>query len=175
MGGRKTVEAHHPEQIFNKAEGFAALCDAGQRSADNANRSILSGVIVTNAALALELYLKCLRSIERGEYKTGHNLRELFDDLSERTKSEIHDAHSRCEGVHNTFFLLKRRGLPTDLNSVLEMGQDAFERFRYAHENEAKNCVWALTPLIIIVKHLILEKRPDWEPLQLLRIPPLLP
>lgn len=168
MKKRRSKESD-PELIFRLAEAFVAGCVAMQESVKMGNPNILPLVVATNVSFATESYLKCLRMLEVGEYFEGHDLETLFDDLPEAVRREIELRHAKCEKTQLIFTKMHEAKLPTDLRSLLKIGRNSFQEFRYAYEEIPEKAVWALDILMLIVKHLILEKRPDWEPLQLNR------
>lgn len=162
-----------PELMFRLAEAFVAGCVAMQEAVKAGNPNILPLVVATNVSFATESYLKCLRVIAVGEYLTGHDIEKLFDDLPDDLKNEIERRHALCERTHPLFTGVKSIGLATDLRSLLRVGKNSFQEFRYAYEsiNSSSKAVWGLDILMLILKHLILEKRPEWETLQLSRTP----
>ena len=156
-----------PEKMFQSSEAFLALCATLTTSVNLGNPNILELVMGTNAAFALESYLKCLRTIDLGEYLEGHDLKLLYDDLSEESRTEIERRHAKCEQALPIFGIMRKSGIHTDLRSLLESGRNAFQDFRYAYEEIPRDTVWGLDVLMLIVKHLILEKRPEWKHFQL--------
>jgi HEPN domain-containing protein len=52
----------------------------------------LAEPVVVLGALTTELFLKCLISIETGKASHGHDLKELFDELSPETRARIERA-----------------------------------------------------------------------------------
>ena len=154
--------------MFRLAEAFVAGCIAMQESVKMGNPNILPLVVATNVSFATESYLKCLRVLELGVYIEGHDIERLFDALPTEVKEEIERRHARCEQTHPVFTVgAKSIDLPTDLRSLLSKGKNSFQDFRYAYENVEGETVWGLDILMLILKHLILEKRPDWTALQL--------
>lgn len=155
--------------IFQAAEAFLALCATAQKTVNMGNASILTLVMGTNGAFALESYLKCLRMLECGEYLEGHDLQLLFTDLPDALRKEIEERHLKYELKHPVFKKMQAAGIATDLHSLLKVGKDSFQEFRYAYEELPKDTVWGLDVMMFIVKALILERKPEWDFLQLNR------
>ncbi len=116
-------------------------------------------------------YLKCLRAVEFGQYFEGHDLKSLYDDLGDDTKREIERRHALCERDLAELAAKQGAAVPTDLDSLLQAGKNAFTDFRYAYEMIPAGTVWGLDALMLIVKHLILEKQPAFQSLQLDQTP----
>lgn len=153
-----------PSVIFQAAEAFLGvkikLRGAYERG------EVLPVVLAVNSALALELYLKCLRTIEVGSFPWGHELDAQFRDLNSDTQEELRRRHDEAAAAAPFFSDLRARGIDTDLDSLLAMGRKTFVNFRYAFENDpaAKDDKWALDAFVIIVRGYILEKHPEWRP-----------
>ncbi len=79
-------------------------------------------VYFINTAFAIELYLKCLACIEKNEYKSGHNLYELFCDLSEENQRILTVDFQKTGHMYSLPSLLKQSG-------------NTFENFRYLFED----------------------------------------
>ena len=122
--------------------------------------------MAVNSALALELYLKCLRTIETGNFFKGHEFDEQYFDLEESTRNEIQRRHAEIEAKSQFFEDMRTRGFQTDLASLLSEGRNTFIHFRYAFEKNpsAQNTAWALDDFMLIVRAIVLERRPKWTP-----------
>jgi hypothetical protein len=130
---------------------------------------IWQSVMAVNSALALELFLKCLRMIESGGFFKRHELDQLYRDLQKSTRDEIRRRHDEIQASakYGPFFAdLRKRGFKTDLDSLLKMGRKTLEDFRYAFDPQivAQKTTWALDDFMIIVRDIILEKHTEWTP-----------
>jgi hypothetical protein len=83
-----------PQKIFEQADCFfqapAILCDV---QPDNIELAVILGEpVIVIGAPTIELFLKCLICIETGHAPRGHDLKGLFDKLSDNTRSRIENA-----------------------------------------------------------------------------------
>jgi hypothetical protein len=130
---------------------------------DRGNTRILPHTLATNASFALELYLKCLLSLEQGQMPHGHDLHELFHALSDTTQSELTRDHRKFLCSQPELVVRARMlGLPTDLEELLKLGKNAFIDFRYAHERISPGTDFALNGLTYCVRQRILKLQPSW-------------
>jgi hypothetical protein len=53
--------------------------------------------MAVNSALALELFLKCLRTIESGSFFKGHEFDQQYYDLQKSTRDEIRRRHDEIQ------------------------------------------------------------------------------
>jgi hypothetical protein len=155
-----------PHLIFQAGEAFLNACRTLDKAAKSGNSYILKSVMAVNSALALELFLKCLRTIESGSFFKGHEFDQQYFDLQESTQDEIKRRHAEREARDQFFAEMRKEGFKTDLDSLLAMGKDTFIRFRYPFENSlaTKRTVWALDDFMLDVRDIILEKHPKWTP-----------
>jgi hypothetical protein len=156
-----------PRLIFQAGEAFLNVCRTLDAEINRrGNPHILPLAMAVNSALALELFLKCLRTIESGSFSKGHEFDEQFRDLNESTQNEIKRRHDQIAANDKFFEDLRSRGFKTDLDSLLKMGRKTFVHFRYAFEENpsAKDTVWGLDDFMLIVRDIILERHPDWKP-----------
>ncbi len=111
---------------------------------------------VTCAALSLKLYLKCLLALEGKDKEDSiYQIVELYRALSNDTEKLI---LQKFDEFSNT-------ALSSDeLLKHLEALDNAFVRWRYIHEEDAKSVNLAdLDEMILAVKATINSLRPDWE------------
>jgi hypothetical protein len=144
----------NPHCIFLIAEAFDKACQALTDTIPEQDGFTRSTVIPPNAALTLELYLKCLSVLEHGSYVEGHDLGQLFRLLGRETKQALEKKWKKAVAETECF---------QDLEECLSLGKDSFVKFRYAFEPASAGTVWALGKLIPIVKSLILHNRPQWK------------
>jgi hypothetical protein len=163
---RRDLVSAEPHLIFQAGEAFLNACRTLDKAAKNGNSFILKSVMAVNSALALEHFLKCLRTIESESFFKGHAFDQQYRDLQESTQTEIHRRHTEREERDEFFAKMRKEGLKTDLDSLLAMGKDTFIRFRYPFENSLadKRTVWALDDFMLDVRDIILEKHPEWMP-----------
>ena len=147
------AKSANPHNIFLTAEAFDTACQALADAIPKQDVFTRSIVIGHNAALTLELYLKCLLVLEHGSYVEEHDSQKLFRLLGRQTKQALEKKWKKA--VAGTDF--------QDLEECLSLGKDSFAKFRYAFEQASVGVVWALGALIPIVKSLILHLRPQWK------------
>jgi len=148
------AKSANPHDIFLTAEAFDRACQALADTIPKQDAFTRSIVIGHNAALTLELYLKCLLVLEHGSYVEGHDSQKLFRLLGRQTKQALEKKWKKVVAGTEWF---------EDLEECLSLGRDSFVKFRYAFEPASVGVVWALGALIPIVKSLILHLRPQWE------------
>jgi hypothetical protein len=115
-----------------------------------------------NAALATELYLKCLLLVECGQFPKVHNLKLLFGQLRTSTRQVLKKKHDDLVRADQRLERFVKQGMKLDLDSLLEKGQDIFEQFRYPYEVNLKEVFFGLTGLLASVRDYILSIRPEW-------------
>jgi hypothetical protein len=124
-----------------------------------------------NHAFAMELYLKCLITIETGFTHPTHDLENLFNYLSSHTRKTIERYYDeiRAEDPLCIAFAqwLERHGENPEehlrLKSALSKSAKAFEVLRYPYEGEEDHN-YILGPLEIAARRIILELKPEWNP-----------
>lgn len=127
----------------------------------------LTEPLIVLDALASELFLKCLICIETGSTPPKHDLKQLFDKLSDTARTRIQGfwdseiAVSRREKWDS----LEKLGLKIarDLPSALAKGAKAFERYRYSYEGNTEDLHYYLEDLPPLLERLILEIKPEFE------------
>ncbi len=116
--------------IFYMAEAFYLSAETSVPLANNPERfksgDAVAGHLITvyfvNIAFAIELYLKCLACIEQKEFKSGHNLYELFCDLSEENQRKLAADFNELGSAYS-------------LPSLLQEAGNTFQNFRYMFED----------------------------------------
>src|ERR1700730_3377853 len=167
MSRQTTLVSADPHQIFQSGEAFLNVCRTVDAEIhERGNPHLLPLAMAVNSALALELFLKCLRTIESGGFSKGHEFDRQYYDLQESTREEIGRRHGKIEASSPFFADLRKRGFKTDLDSLLKMGRQTFVNFRYAFEPAAvaQKTTWALDDFMLIIRDVILEKNPEWTP-----------
>lgn len=107
-----------------------------------------SGVIhslVVLRALALEVYLWCLYSLDRHKDYDGHDLKRRYDALSEESRERIRQYYHDCleaspfiTHVHAKHRDIKGHVPRLDFEHVLKEWANAFEEWRYFYEAKHK-------------------------------------
>jgi len=114
---RNDLVSADPRLIFQSAEAFLNVCrtlDAEIKKRGNPH--ILPLTMAVNSALALELFLKCLRTIESGGFFKGHEFDEQYFDLQESTRNEILRRHDEAESSDPFFANMRANEFKTDLS-----------------------------------------------------------
>lgn len=98
---------------------------------------------IVNAGLTLELKLKHLHAIENKKTPRGHNLLALFNELSEDTKSFLQthvEGQTKESSAHAAITDAARQHFKATVSweaqSLLAQSSNAFERWRYLHEEK---------------------------------------
>ena len=156
--------------IFSSADAFkraSRLALEGVERAEGAGEKFHLGIVYgVNGAFAVELYLKCLLAVECGQIPATHNLKDLFYQLSRESQRKLKRDHDkRIQDNSMLVGFRQRLGIKTDLDSLLEDGQDVFKQFRYMFEgvpDRTKPLGFALEPFGELVRNRILDLRPKW-------------
>jgi hypothetical protein len=167
---RPPARAVDPLKIFEQAHGFyqalAILCNIEPE--DTQLAVTIGEPVMVVGAFTIELFLKCLISLETGTLPTRvHHLKELFDKLTPATQIRIEAewqkiaAHRSAEwdGFENSLGIEIARDLP----SALAAGADAFQRIRYSYEGGNESLQFYLQDLPRALGRVILEAKPEWS------------
>jgi hypothetical protein len=160
------------QRVFEQAEcfyqTFMALLRLRPDPREDVHATVtLAEPLIVLAAFANELFLKCIICIETGDTTHGHNLKELFDRISETSRARMEKRWDDAvvERRREEWDRLEGLGLKVarDLPSALAKGAKAFERYRYSYEENADGLHFYLEDLSGLLERLILEMRPDFE------------
>lgn len=157
-----------PLKIYMKAEGFSLAHDMLCAAEMPIHRRMLTGTAgVVLSALASELFLKCLISIQTGTTPRGHYLKELFDRLEQPTRKRIcaiWDAEvvPRHSATWDTMEKAIGIPVPRDLPTALKLANKAFEKLRYSYEGDIHGVAYLLGDLPTILRRIVLEIHPEW-------------
>ena len=118
------------------------------------------------SSFSIELFLKCILLLENQTVPDIHHLSKLYRRISHKRKrriEELWDAHGRprLSKIAQAEVLLGNQ-MPTDLPNALVQCSAAFERLRYAYENDYRGVKFYLGDLPKILRNVILEIKPDW-------------
>ena len=166
--------AYDPRRIFRIAEWFwLASNTLGEHV--SARRGVLVPKIVLSA-FSLELYFKCLIAVETGKKPpSGHNLRWLFNKLSNDTQQSIRDCFDNPDQRETHFREVLKNPEPPipkhvfgssfDFDALLDESSKAFQRFRYIFENlEPKDyAAWKADYILKCTRQVIIGMHPDWD------------
>lgn len=161
-----------PEKIFEHAGCFHQALNALHAVAPHPQENLhgaltLAEPMIVLGALTTELFLKCLACIETGKPSRGHNLRQLFDELSTEIRARIEKAWNseiasrRAEEWNR----IEAFGLsiPRDLSSALTKGGESFNRIRYSYEGNTDGVHFYVGDLPALLENIILEIKPEFE------------
>jgi hypothetical protein len=139
----KQVEIYLHAREFERAVGLLG---------DSPNSRDVTTPRVVNSAFCLELYLKCLLHIERGEYPKEHKLLKLFELLSLHSKRRL-DEHYLAFQKEKSKMRQNRRWY--SLREILNISNDAFIDWRYSFDHEIGELSYCAGVLIPCVKRVI--------------------
>ena len=153
--------------ILRSADAFYDISQrALQLAAAHPDQEFYLGLVYgVNCAIATELYLKCLLTVEGSQIPKVHNLKYLFNQVSRESRGKIRRRHNRLAKKHPGLSNFRKIGIKTDLDSLLEDGQDVFKLFRYLFEgipNRMQPVGFALELFGHIIRNRILDLRPKW-------------
>lgn len=155
--------------IFIHARRFRAGYEFILQRNEYSQMSEMGPVVLTLSAFSSELYLKALLCLETGRFWPGHNLKNLFRNLSSASRNRIEkvwDAH--FQSMLPKYRAISRlNGLPVpsgNLIDALNHGAQAFEAFRYAFEGDLPDFFIADLPQIM--DEVISAIKPDWKALR---------
>lgn len=154
-----------PKAVFDNAERFSEAAQELSRHFKEKDRREFLIPIQVNAALVLELYIKCLLTIRKCVVPHKHNLRFLFDTLPENDKASVirHYKAMTKDSEELKAFSIKYPQFKNDLLSVLQDGGDIFDVFRYFHEGLPRFMRGELWYPTLAVRQTILDLHADWK------------
>jgi len=145
------------KQLFDSAKAYYLGANILMKPPDESgvHSALLTQPAVTCAALSLKLFLKCLRALDGQDNDEIYRIAELYRSLRDDTKKTI---LGKFDEFSNT-------SLNTaELEKHLEALDNAFIKWRYIHEKDAKSVnLEDLEEMILAVKASILAIRPEWE------------
>jgi hypothetical protein len=145
---------------FHQTAQLALRCPASEQ--ERFHLGLAYGV---NGAFAVELYLKCLLAVENRRIPKIHNLVSLFERVSPDSREKLKRRHDELETNNTVLSEFRKKGIKTDLDSLLRHAQDVFEQFRYMFEavpDRMEPLGFALDLFGQIVRNRILDLRPEW-------------
>jgi len=116
-----------------------------------------------NVAFCIELYLKCLITIEKGTKVGGHDLESLFSNLTKQTRETLIKEWDSFVTTSVEKQKMRSDGYSTDLPSELKRSKNAFQWLRYEHEDLSKTgSGLTIGPLMIMLRDVIISMHPEW-------------
>ena len=121
--------------------------------------------------------LKCLISIETGQVPRGHDLRELFDRLSDATRARIQETWDDDICVHRKAEWDRCEAaigdkIARDLPGALAAASKSFEKIRYSYEGDTGGLQYFLQDLPQLLGRVILELRPEYRAVRRMALSP---
>ena len=114
------------------------------------------------SAFSVELYLKSLILIEKGDPGKIHDLWELFQKLHSDTRSDLSDAYDtkirNCDIGH---FRISK-GHYIDLENDLKMSAKAFAEMRYFSQGKTSETKFSVGLLGLVIRNHVHALHPEW-------------
>ena len=149
--------------VFTTAETFRDASEVISAAMHN-GKTHLGWAYAVMGALSLEIYLKCLLLIECGQHPASHNIKKLFMQLPSRTRGPLRKRHNELAINDPVFINVRERlNVATDLDSLLERGQNSFEIMRYPYDFALEDdTAFGFHILREVIRLRILDLRPQW-------------
>lgn len=116
-------------------------------------------------SFSIELYLKCLKSIECGKVPRGHELLSLYLCLSEVNRKKIRDKFDFYIQYNPAVIAMQKqlgeKMVSLSIEDVLRTVNKVFETWRYAYEGKGGSS-YGLGELSRAVRETIVELRPEF-------------
>ncbi len=145
-------------QLYNSANAYYQGATILMKPPDmiGAHSSLITQPAVTCAALALKLYLKALLTIEGKDKEDSiYKIADLYRNFNDDTKKLL---LQKFDEFSNT--QLTSDGLIKHLEAL----DNAFVKWRYIHEEDAKSVnLEDMEEMILAAKAAIRTIKPDWE------------
>jgi hypothetical protein len=155
-----------PAEVYNHALRFLCTDQAIRRVFTPASGwgLIVAPPTMVLSAFSAELFLKCILILETNEAPANiHKLHMLYRQLSSDARQRIEqiwdeECRAKLDGI------ARLHGHPTDLPGALLTCSAAFEKLRYAYENQFNDVVYYVGDFPWILARYIAEIRPQWTP-----------
>ncbi|MED0688046.1 hypothetical protein [Anoxybacillus ayderensis] len=144
---------------------FAASKTLNEKLSETNNVGLYIGPIITNLALAIELYLKCNYVLDRGKRPpNSHDLYNLYTGLNQESRNLINVLYEKFLEIDPAVKVMKEQMPEVDLKieSVLRQMNKAFVNWRYNHEGNFTS-VPSPGPLVQALKARIEIENPEWK------------
>lgn len=152
------------KEIYDQANNFLAASNVlNEKLRETDDIGTYIAPIITNTAFCIELYLKCIYMIEKGQPAQGHFLDKLYRKLSKESRDLIEAIYNMLLPKSQTDMFLKQQmpEMKTDLDSVLKEMSSAFIKWRYSFEGNITGFP-ASGPIIDALKGRIKILKPEW-------------
>ncbi|MEX2127482.1 MAG: hypothetical protein WD871_04485 [Xanthobacteraceae bacterium] len=137
MRSKRLATPPNPRRIFEQAEiFFSASKHLDAHAFEKAPQYRIPAAVC--GAFALELYFKCLLALERTDHSNKHELKTLFDRLSNSTKEELRARFLILPSMNTAIFSFmgKKVGTLDAFDVALEKSNNVFSYWRYDYEYE---------------------------------------
>ncbi|WP_223648882.1 hypothetical protein [Hymenobacter psoromatis] len=157
--------------IFAQAETFMLTAEQVHTKAGPGKNIMLIFPGLASQGFAIELYMKCLLSLEGKPIPKSHNLLSIYDKLCQVYQNKIYINYnhilSKTPNLDKLELILKDGGNQNpsfDFRIILNQVKDVFPAVRYMFEQSTiPTGLYALVGLIMNASRmLILELRPTW-------------
>lgn len=166
----------NPQAILETADQFdhaaAVINDSFfeqlERQPTDGTDTVAFGMIphVVNAALAIELYLKCLYALTlNAPVPKRHSLKLLFEELPANVQQKVRANYQRMADHQLNQWMAQQGGIASTFDSIIENASLAFENFRYHFEPGKPLLPWLAGNLAPAVRATIIELKPEWASL----------
>jgi hypothetical protein len=153
------------KDIYNTANNFLAAANVlNEKLSETNDIGTYIAPIITNTAFSIELYLKCIYMIEKGQPAPNiHHLDKLYRKLSKESRDMIEAIYDMLVPQSQTLMVLKQKvpEMKTDLDSVLKEMSSAFIKWRYSFEGNITGFP-ASGPIIDALRSRIKMLKPEW-------------
>jgi HEPN domain-containing protein len=148
------------KDVFLLAEAYSAAADvlseAAKKDAKSKKERVVSFhvavPILTLDSFAAELYLKSLYLLDRKRSTRGHDLKELFGELSVGCQKSIKAIYAEALKRNQpliTATLKEDPGFDFGLENVLGKSRETFEKIRYAFDGRGPTFYWPVIKLAV--------------------------
>lgn len=161
---------HDPKEIFQTAEKFYQAVRLMGHEIYRHHIELVLPQCITSAFCA-ELYLKCIVTIESesGDTPKGiHDLRNLFDKVSDKSQKKIKDWHDKIDAADPTRNLRIKMhpDSPRTFDEKIASCRGVFKAWRYAYEDGGQigASSWPGGAITASLREFVLDQHPDWLP-----------
>ncbi|MBO6895225.1 MAG: HEPN domain-containing protein [Roseibium sp.] len=158
--------SNDPTDLYLWAQNFAEtslLCAQQQARGVAGDPFIVSGF--TNAALALELYLKAMIMQERGSFPAIHEIDRLVDYLTQDTRLDLKERYEKpSRRTLNDRNAREKLGIVNaNFEQALKLSRNFYLTMRYPPAR-GKRKIQQFDPYLIhVTRELLLIRNPSWE------------
>jgi hypothetical protein len=170
MPKKKSRTAPSPD-AFNIFVQAVKMYEAQQLLYNHAPKGSTRFLAMVNPSIVLcsfacELFLKCLTYLEKGHVPRGHDLKSLYDGLSNDSRGFIEERWDRHTTASRELWDKAEKGLgvriPRKLHDVLTAQGRGFEHVRYLYERTQWPYAYYLFDLPPMIGARICQLKPTW-------------